>query len=102
MAVVPGVLLDHETCGWSCSGHHVVSEAGRVNPDRLLHGTFGAARPESQSERVLGAGKRLPDAPRFNIRQLTDVLHCKLQQHLRCNEQHVGQLRNPDRRHGID
>ena len=33
-----------------------------------------------------GAGERLPYAPRFNIRQLTDVLHCKLQQHFRCNE----------------
>jgi len=38
--------------------------------------------------------KLLPSAPLFNIRQLTDVLQCKLQKYLRCNRHRVGQLRN--------
>jgi anti-sigma regulatory factor (Ser/Thr protein kinase) len=35
-----------------------------------------------------GAGRR-GTAPSFNIRQLTDVLHCNLQQHFRCKQEHV-------------
>jgi hypothetical protein len=50
--------------------------------------------PKANPNGPWGAGERLPDAPRFNIRQLTDVLRCKLQQHLRCNEHYVGQPRN--------
>jgi hypothetical protein len=36
------------------------------------------ARPETEQSRP-GSGPGTK--PRFNIRQLTDVLHCKLQQH---------------------
>ncbi len=38
--------------------------------------------------------ERLPSAPRFNIRQLTDVLHCKLQQYFPHNRHRTRQLRN--------
>jgi hypothetical protein len=38
--------------------------------------------------------KRLPSALPFNIRQLTDVLQCKLQKYLRCNRHRARQLRN--------
>jgi hypothetical protein len=53
-----------------------------------LGGDSLAVRPTPKPFRTgLGrAGERLPCALRFNIRQLTDVLHCKLQQHFRCNE----------------
>jgi hypothetical protein len=35
-----------------------------------------------------------PYTPRFNIRQLTDVLHCKLQQQFRRNRHRARQLKN--------
>jgi hypothetical protein len=43
------------------------------------------------------------DGPaRFNIRQLTDVSFCKLQQHFRRNKQRARELRKPDRHDGTD
>jgi hypothetical protein len=46
-----------------------------------------AARPETEQPRQ-GSGPRTE--PRFNIRQLTDVLHCKLQQHFqRKDTEHI-------------
>jgi hypothetical protein len=40
------------------------------------------------------SGERPPYTPRFNIRQLTDVLHCKLQQQFRRNRHRARQLKN--------
>jgi hypothetical protein len=53
-----------------------------------------AQRHRRYSRRAWAELKSLPSAPSFNIRQLTDVLQCKLQKYLRCNRHRAGQLRN--------
>ncbi len=95
---MPGVLLDHVAHDPAQAGGPAV---GPGAPGQLLQAAVGQRlgdqgagaghgvlpeRMELLRTGLGGAGERLPYAPRFNIRQLTDVLHCKLQQHFRCNE----------------
>jgi hypothetical protein len=57
-----------------------------LTPIGSYTGPLAQPTPKSFRTGLGGVKERLPYALRFNIRQLTDVLHCKLQQHFRCNE----------------